>query len=962
MEKWENSEPNDSFVSPTRRLFLTAAGTSLIGLQAGLASATHEEDEEWDYPEGSPLETSVETEPLIINMDGPWDFAFTPTDDLFVTERGGELLRFDAEEVLNVEDDPVDAGDVGDSDRIQLGSYAQGVTVHPEYPDAPWVYVYYNDGTEDQVGRLDPTADDPERTLEQVTDGWEGDQWSGGRIRFGPEGDLWITVGTFAEEDPISQDPSALPGSILRVTPEGEPSDANPEIEGGDPRVFTYGFRNPQGLSWLPNGRTISTDHGPEGRDEMQRLIAGENHGWPEARGGPDDPDYDSYDEHDEYVPPLVNTGPDLTWAPSGCVFYEGDDIPEWQNRILVASLRGMSIEIVSLVPPDEDQPPLDGESTRYDEDWLDDEYTATTHRVLHEEDGRLRTIEEAPTGDLLLMNSNNDHGAGIDDDDPFPRKNDDMLLRIVPVDDEEDEEEVLHENFDDGVDHFEGDEDYFVATENQAEDGQYTASDNPDIDDNHDAIIYDPNETTEAGRIYVSEFHVDDSGSIFGWLFGTQGEPGGFLGDYTGYLALVNEDEIRVDHWDNDGSYNQVASASTSHVLDEGRYTAEIDYRDTDDSELTLTIYDDEGAEEASVTLADTTYDSGSYGLYYWAEASPFYVDFVQDEDWDDSDEGDQEEDEEEAVSVVTRGASDVGKTTAKLHGELSELEGFDQATVHFEWGEVDQGLPNTTDGQTLESPGDFDEQLEGLEEGTEYEFRAVAKADDERDEGSSESFTTHSDTAPDIDDFEVRDVSNPTWTRAEVDWAVSDETGDLDEVTTRLVHADTGYLADSETTSVSGTSASGTDELRERNGGGEYEVELIVKNSQETTTETKEVVLGDDDGDDDDGDDDDDDDNGDGDADPPEIDRFDLTDTSNPRWARVEVDWAVSGDAELEEVTTTLNGGVDSESSSVDGTTASGTHELRERGGHGEVVVTLTVTDTAGNETSEEDTIVLS
>jgi len=92
------------------------------------------------------------------------------------------------------------------------------------------------------------------------------------------------------------------------------------------------------------------------------------------------------------------------------------------------------------------------------------------------------------------------------------------------------------------------------------------------------------------------------------------------------------------------------------------------------------------------------------------------------------------------------------------------------------------------------------------------------------------------------------------------------------------------------------------------------------------------------------------------------PVIDQFDLTDDSNPNWARVAVDWTVSDDdGNLAEVTTELNDGVDSEQSAVSGDSAAGTHELRERDGHGEVEVTLTVTDADGNETSETDSITL-
>jgi len=106
----------------------------------------------------------------------------------------------------------------------------------------------------------------------------------------------------------------------------------------------------------------------------------------------------------------------------------------------------------------------------------------------------------------------------------------------------------------------------------------------------------------------------------------------------------------------------------------------------------------------------------------------------------------------------------------------------------------------------------------------------------------------------------------------------------------------------------------------------------------------------------------DDDDEEDDDEETSDPVIETFELTDTSNPQWGRVEVDWAVSDDnGDLVEVTSVLNDGVDSETSSVSGSSASGTHELRDRGGHGEAEVTLTVTDDDGNETSETRTITL-
>lgn len=379
---------------------------------------------------GSPLEARVEQTELIVNLDVPWDLAFTSTNELFVTERTGSLLRFETEDVLAVADDdvaPLDATAVPDADRYrELGDHLLGVTTHPTFPDPSFLYVYVtvDDGAEpyNRVLRCDPRAEVPGETIEILVDRIEGDHTIGGRLEFGPDDNLWVLIGTKDEER--AQDPGSIGGSVLRVTPEGDPAPRNPSLGAdADPRVFTYGHRNPQGIAWLPNNVPIVTDHGPTGRDEIERLSAGGNYGWPDAR------DENGYTDHPEFDRPLINTGSDETWAPANCVFYTGETIPAWRNRLIVATLQGEDLSIVTLLPPEADQPPLDGESERYDADWLDDRYTATVHHLLDGTLGRVRNVTQAPDGTVLASSSNRD---GLDTEgDEFPRANDDVLVRL---------------------------------------------------------------------------------------------------------------------------------------------------------------------------------------------------------------------------------------------------------------------------------------------------------------------------------------------------------------------------------------------------------------------------------------------------------------------------------------------------------------------------------------------------
>ena len=181
-----------------------------------------------------------------------------------------------------------------------------------------------------------------------------------------------------------------------------------------------------------------------------------------------------------------------------------------------------------------------------------------------------------------------------------------------------------------------------------------------------------------------------------------------------------------------------------------------------------------------------------------------------------------DDDDEEEESVSVETGEATEVGETSATLNGEVTELEGADEANVGFEYGEVGGDLSNSVDAGTVSSTGSFDAEIDGLEDGSEYEFRAVAETTEDSDEGAVVSFTTTEDDDedveehPEIDQFDVSIRTTGPWSRADVEWAVSDDDGALDSVTSELLAGEN--VLDSETTNVSGSSASGEHELRTR------------------------------------------------------------------------------------------------------------------------------------------------
>jgi glucose/arabinose dehydrogenase len=189
-----------------------------------------------------------------------------------------------------------------------------------------------------QRGRLDGA------TLTNVQEIFAG-EWStgssGSRLAFGTDGLLYVSTGApFGAT--TAQDPTSVYGKVLRLRDDGKAPDDNPFVKqaGARPEVFSIGHRDQLGLTVHPNGAVLAAEHGPNGGDEVNLILAGRNYGWPTFSFGRnyDGPRISALPVVEGIEQPLVLWVPSI--APTGLTFYSGEGIPAWSGNLFVGSAR----------------------------------------------------------------------------------------------------------------------------------------------------------------------------------------------------------------------------------------------------------------------------------------------------------------------------------------------------------------------------------------------------------------------------------------------------------------------------------------------------------------------------------------------------------------------------------------------------------------------------------------------
>ena len=341
---------------------------------------------------------SFKIEKVVGGLEVPWSIVWAPDGRMIFTERPGRVRVFEKGALnpkpLLVLTDVESTGEAGLMD----------VALHPQFSSNHFLYLAYAYTSGGLRVRVVRYREAPEGLVDRkvIIEALPAARAHAGcRIRFGPDGKLYVTTGDATRRE-LAQRLDSLAGKTLRLNDDGTVPQDNPFVgqQNARPEIWSLGHRNAQGLDFQPGSNLMfQTEHGPSGfdgpggGDEVNIVEKGKNYGWPTIHHTQTAPELES---------PLLEYTP--ACAPASGAFYRGSVFPQFKGNFFFGCLRGQ--RVIRVV--------LDGRRVVSQENLLQNY-------------GRIREVAEGPDGYLYFSTSNRD-GRGR------PAEDDDRILRLVPA------------------------------------------------------------------------------------------------------------------------------------------------------------------------------------------------------------------------------------------------------------------------------------------------------------------------------------------------------------------------------------------------------------------------------------------------------------------------------------------------------------------------------------------------
>ncbi len=379
--------------------------------------------------------TSLTSEIVLDGLNSPWDMAFLDDGTMLFTEKcDGLSVRMPDGSVNKLYGVGDTAGYASNGSDLFCEGQAgmMGVAFDPDFANNRRIYVYSTSSmSEPHTNRLMRfTVSDDFTAVADRTDiiddvpykmaasdhpfGGPGAH-NGGRVRFSADGALWLTTGD-THNGMVPQSPTMMGSKVIRIDTDGNAHADNTPPPGFDPRTYTFGHRNVQGIAFHPDtGQAITAEHGPWHSDEITILVNGGNAGWdprPNMAGRGDCPDnYCGYSPNQEdgmnrfqraawmpmtdfetypdAMPPVWNNN-GWSQGTSSAAFLAGDAWGDWDGAMVVGIMGigfggtpiGQRLDVI-----------------QFNDDMTD--VHDVTEMTLPMEPGRFRSVVMGPDGSL---------------------------------------------------------------------------------------------------------------------------------------------------------------------------------------------------------------------------------------------------------------------------------------------------------------------------------------------------------------------------------------------------------------------------------------------------------------------------------------------------------------------------------------------------------------------------------